>query len=259
MPLTDDTPTTSRRWPRVNDLTRLVLVCNPNNPTGTHVPSEAIAAFLEQVPPHVLVMLDEAYIEFQTVEDPDTSLDLLRDFANLVILRTFSKAYGLAGLRVGLRARHGGVQGRGRPRAPAVLRQQARAGRRDRGAASHQDNVAERVEWNTVERLWMEEELASSGSRWPTARRTSAGSRSATTRRPTWSRRCTRAGVAVRPGGGLGGPGLPARHLRHPRRERALHRGAARRRQRERLTLTRRVASLPPLTSTLLISPSPGA
>jgi histidinol-phosphate aminotransferase len=82
--------------------TRLVLVCNPNNPTSTALPLEAIAAFLERVPPHVCVILDEAYVEFSlTLGDPYASLPLLDKHPNLVILRTFSKVYGLAALRVG--------------------------------------------------------------------------------------------------------------------------------------------------------------
>ena len=82
--------------------TRLVLVCNPNNPTGTALPLEAITAFLERVPSHVCVILDEAYVEFSlTVGDPYASLPLLDKYPNLVILRTFSKVYGLAALRVG--------------------------------------------------------------------------------------------------------------------------------------------------------------
>ena len=85
----------------VNENTRMLLVCNPNNPTGTYIGAERIAAFLEGVPPHVLVVLDEAYVEFVVAEDPDTSIDLVRRHPNLVILRTFSKAYGLAGLRAG--------------------------------------------------------------------------------------------------------------------------------------------------------------
>src|SRR5882757_6232053 len=85
----------------VTAATQLLIVCNPNNPTATHHPVSEIAAFLEKVPARVTVILDEAYVEFQTNDDPDSSLDLLKDFPNLVVLRTFSKIYGLAGLRVG--------------------------------------------------------------------------------------------------------------------------------------------------------------
>jgi histidinol-phosphate aminotransferase len=82
--------------------TRLVLVCNPNNPTSTALSLEQIEAFLGKIPDHVCVILDEAYVEFSlTVGDPFASLPLLSRHPNLVILRTFSKVYGLAGLRVG--------------------------------------------------------------------------------------------------------------------------------------------------------------
>src|SRR3954453_19104695 len=76
--------------------TQLVLVCNPNNPTATHLPASEIAAFCEQVPAHATVIVDEAYVEFQVDDHPDATADLLRAFPNLVVLRTFSKVYGLA-------------------------------------------------------------------------------------------------------------------------------------------------------------------
>ncbi len=82
--------------------TRLVLVCNPNNPTSTSLPLADVARFMEKVPRHVCVILDEAYCEFAlALGDTYASLDLLRRWPNLMLLRTFSKAYGLAGLRVG--------------------------------------------------------------------------------------------------------------------------------------------------------------
>jgi histidinol-phosphate aminotransferase len=80
--------------------TRLVYVCNPNNPTGTSVEPEALAAFLRAVPEDCLVVLDEAYREFAGPGFPD-GLGLLDEHPNLLVLRTFSKAYGLAGLRLG--------------------------------------------------------------------------------------------------------------------------------------------------------------
>ena len=85
----------------VTDRTRLVLVCSPNNPTGPVVRHDEMVAFLAQVPADVVVVLDEAYCEF--VRDPDAAdgIRLYRDRPNLCVLRTFSKAYGLAGLRVG--------------------------------------------------------------------------------------------------------------------------------------------------------------
>src|SRR5947209_8908944 len=82
--------------------TRLVLICNPNNPTSTAVTLEEVEALLRRVPSHVCVILDEAYCEFAlTLGDTYASLELLRRYPNLVLLRTFSKVYGLAALRVG--------------------------------------------------------------------------------------------------------------------------------------------------------------
>jgi histidinol-phosphate aminotransferase len=86
---------------RITGKTRVVFVCNPNNPTGTAVRRTELVRFLRAVPSDVVVALDEAYREF--VADPEVpdGLTLLGEFDNLVVLRTFSKAYGLAGLRVG--------------------------------------------------------------------------------------------------------------------------------------------------------------
>ena len=86
---------------RVSDRTRLVFVCNPNNPTGTAVRREELLRFLRAVPDHVVVALDEAYREFVRDDDVPDGITLLPEHPNLVVLRTFSKAYGLAGLRVG--------------------------------------------------------------------------------------------------------------------------------------------------------------
>ncbi len=85
----------------VTAATRLVLVCNPNNPTATALPIDEIDAFVGDLPRHLAVILDEAYVEFSTLQDPDDSLDLLERHPNLVLLRTFSKVYGLCGLRAG--------------------------------------------------------------------------------------------------------------------------------------------------------------
>ncbi len=81
--------------------TRLVYVANPNNPTGTFAGAERIAAFLARVPGHVVVVLDEAYNEYLAPERRFDSTRWVREFPNLLVSRTFSKAYGLAGLRVG--------------------------------------------------------------------------------------------------------------------------------------------------------------
>src|SRR3712207_7463690 len=86
---------------KITAATRLVIVCNPNNPTSTALPLEDITGFIRQVPRHIAVVLDEAYCEFSRLQDPDESIDLLDRHPNLVLLRTFSKIYGLCGLRAG--------------------------------------------------------------------------------------------------------------------------------------------------------------
>ncbi|MFI1026989.1 histidinol-phosphate transaminase [Streptomyces sp. NPDC020951] len=88
----------------LTDRTRLVFVCNPNNPTGTVVGRAALEAFLDRVPADCLVVLDEAYREYVRDTDTPDGLTLLAGRPNLVVLRTLSKAYGLAGLRVGFAA-----------------------------------------------------------------------------------------------------------------------------------------------------------
>ncbi|MDP2152572.1 MAG: histidinol-phosphate transaminase [Methylotenera sp.] len=85
----------------ITDKTRLIFIANPNNPTGTLLAKDALYAFLKQVPPHVLVVLDEAYDEYLSAEYKSEAIGWLKQFENLVISRTFSKAYGLAGLRIG--------------------------------------------------------------------------------------------------------------------------------------------------------------
>lgn len=142
----------------VTAATQLVLVCNPNNPTGTHVPAAEVAEFCDALPSHVTVILDEAYVEFQTHDDVDAAVDLLADLPNLVVLRTFSKCYGLAGLRVGyalgsakFRAAIDAVR---QPFSVNALAQAAGA-----EAILHQDDVTRRVESTVAERLRVEEGL----------------------------------------------------------------------------------------------------
>ncbi|MEU5773237.1 histidinol-phosphate transaminase [Streptomyces venezuelae] len=90
----------------ITDRTRLIFVCNPNNPTGTVVRRAELERFLDRVPKDVLVVLDEAYREF--IRDPEVpdGIEIYRDRPNVCVLRTFSKAYGLAGLRVGFAVAH---------------------------------------------------------------------------------------------------------------------------------------------------------
>jgi histidinol-phosphate aminotransferase len=101
VPLADETHDLRAMADAVTDRTRLIFVCNPNNPTSTAVRRAELEAFFARVPEDCLIVLDEAYREY--VRDPEVpdGLELYRDRPNLAILRTFSKAYGLAGLRIG--------------------------------------------------------------------------------------------------------------------------------------------------------------
>jgi histidinol-phosphate aminotransferase len=145
--------------------TRLVIVCNPNNPTSTAVGLDEIAVFLERVPSHIAVVLDEAYCEFNLLDDPDASLELLPRHPNLVLLRTFSKVYGLAGLRVGF-----GLCGDERfrvavdqVRQPFFCNAAAQAAAIE--ALRHQDEVARRVERAVMGRLQLADGLEELGLR----------------------------------------------------------------------------------------------
>ncbi|MDN5293616.1 MAG: histidinol-phosphate aminotransferase [Eubacteriales bacterium] len=85
----------------INEKTRLIFICNPNNPTGTIVTKDEVKAFLARVPREVIVVFDEAYFEYVQDSTYPDGLDYLRQGREVIVLRTFSKAYGLAGLRVG--------------------------------------------------------------------------------------------------------------------------------------------------------------
>jgi histidinol-phosphate aminotransferase len=131
--------------------TRLLIVCNPNNPTSTALPLSEIAAFIDEVPPHVCVVLDEAYCEFNLLDDPDASLDLLPRHPNLLLLRTFSKVHGSEAL----------------PRALNQVRQPFFCNALAQAAAvealDHQDAVLDRVTRTVAERISVEERLRAMG------------------------------------------------------------------------------------------------
>jgi len=101
VPLRDETFDLDAMLAAVTDRTRLIFVCNPNNPTSTVVDPQALASFVASVPSHILIAIDEAYVEYIRDGMAPDSLGLVRSYSNVVVLRTFSKAYGLAGLRVG--------------------------------------------------------------------------------------------------------------------------------------------------------------
>ncbi|MFI0354547.1 histidinol-phosphate transaminase [Actinomadura sp. 9N407] len=106
VPLRDETHDLSAMADAITERTRLVFLCNPNNPTGTAVRRAELEAFLDRVPAECLVVLDEAYREYIRDADVPDGLTLYGGRPNLVVLRTFSKAYGLAGLRVGYMVGH---------------------------------------------------------------------------------------------------------------------------------------------------------
>jgi histidinol-phosphate aminotransferase len=143
--------------------TRLLVVCNPNNPTATAVPLADIAALLGDVPPYVCVIVDEAYCEFSVLDDPHASIALLEHHPNLVLLRTFSKVYGLCGLRAGY-ALCGSEAFRtavDQVRQPFFANAAAQAAAVE--ALRHQDEVTRRVEQTIAARLVLEEGLRNLG------------------------------------------------------------------------------------------------
>ena len=143
--------------------TRLILICNPNNPTSTALPLAAIEQFLEQVPERVCVILDEAYCEFNLLDDSSASVELLRKHSNLVLLRTFSKAYSLCGARVGyaLCGSERLVAALDQVRQPfycSLLAQSAAT-----AALAHGDEIEQRVAMTVAERISVGERLAALG------------------------------------------------------------------------------------------------
>ena len=143
--------------------TRLVIVCNPNNPTATAVELGEIEDLLAGVPAHVCVLVDEAYCEFNLLEDPGASVDLLARHPNLALLRTFSKVYGLCGLRVGF-ALCGSEELRtavDQVRQPFFCNATAQAAATE--ALGHQDEVERRVERAVAGRLQLQDGLEELG------------------------------------------------------------------------------------------------
>src|ERR1700683_5165727 len=143
--------------------TRLAIVCNPNNPTSTALPLAEIAEFIAEVPRHVCVIVDEAYCEFNLLEDPDASIGLLSQHPNLVLLRPFAKVYVLCGLRVGFAL----CGSEDLPRAVDQVRQpffcNAVAQTAAVEALAHQDAVTDRVTRTIAERISVDERLRALG------------------------------------------------------------------------------------------------
>ena len=186
--------------------TRLVIVCNPNNPSATALPPAALDAWLAELPRHVAVVIDEAYVEFSTLQDPDDSLDLLERHPNLVLLRTFSKVYGLCGLRVGYALGTESFRlAIDRVRQPFSVNALAQLAATE--ALNHQDEVERRVEQNAIERMHVETELEARGLACTDSQANfswvALGDRDEDGVVDGLAER----GVIVRAGGALGGPG----------------------------------------------------
>ena len=85
----------------ISPVTKLIFICNPNNPTSTEISKAEILSFCKRIPEHILIVVDEAYVEFSMHGEDNSLIDQVNQFSNLLVCRTFSKAYGLAGLRLG--------------------------------------------------------------------------------------------------------------------------------------------------------------
>jgi histidinol-phosphate aminotransferase len=184
----------------VTSRTRLVVVCSPNNPTGPAVRRDELARFLDRVPADVVVALDEAYLEF--VRDPEVpdGVEVYRDRPNVVVLRTFSKAYGLAGLRVGYAVAHAAVadalRATAHPFSISDVAQQAAV-----ASLAARDELLERVAALVAERDRVTAALRDGGWRVPEAQGNFVwlplGART-----PKFVAACEAAGIVVRPFGG---------------------------------------------------------
>ncbi|MFI5805606.1 histidinol-phosphate transaminase [Streptomyces sp. NPDC051561] len=186
----------------ITERTRLIFVCNPNNPTGTVVRKAELERFLDRVPADVLVVLDEAYREFIRDEEVPDGIELYRDRPNVAVLRTFSKAYGLAGLRVGFAVAHEPVAAALRktavPFGVSQIAQEAAV-----ASLRAEDALLERVDALIVERTRVFEGLRAQGWTVPGTQANFVWLRLGE-RTMDFAAACDRAGVVVRPFAGEG-------------------------------------------------------
>ncbi len=140
----------------IDATTTVVYVCNPNNPTGSHLPAEEIERFIASVPGDVLVVVDEAYYEYVTADDYQTAMRHARSRPNVIVTRTFSKVYGLAALRVGYAvARPETITELRKAQAPFSVTSVGQVGAL--ASLSADDEIARRVMDNAVERARLEQ------------------------------------------------------------------------------------------------------
>ncbi|WP_067185754.1 histidinol-phosphate transaminase [Microtetraspora niveoalba] len=199
VPLKDETHDLDAMADAITDATRIIFVCNPNNPTGTVSRAAELVKFLDRVPEKVLVILDEAYREYVRDEDVPDGLTLYRDRPNVAVVRTFSKAYGLAGLRAGYLIGHEPVAAAVRkvtvPFAVNHLAQVAAI-----ASLRAEDELLERVESVVKERARVREALIAQGWTIPPTEGNFVWMRLGD-RTPEFAEFCARYGVAVRPFG----------------------------------------------------------
>ncbi|MEU8802485.1 histidinol-phosphate transaminase [Spirillospora sp. NPDC048819] len=202
VPLRDETHDLVAMADAITERTRLVFVCNPNNPTGTVVRRAELEAFLDRVPADCLVVLDEAYREYIRDDEVPDGLTLYGDRPNLAVLRTFSKAYGLAGLRIGFLVAHPLVAGAIRKTfLPFSVNSVAQAA----GIASLEatDELLERVEGTVKERDRVRGALLADGWTVPVTEANFVWLRLGD-RTMEFSAACDAQGVSVRPFDGEG-------------------------------------------------------
>lgn len=147
---------------QVTQNTKMVIVCNPNNPTGTYVPDNEIELFMHGLRPDILVVFDEAYYEYVQAEDFPDSTELMREYPNIIILRTFSKIHALAGLRVGYSISHPDiVECLHKVRQPFNVNRLAQAGAR--AALRHIDKIRGHANENSDQMCSVRAELLALG------------------------------------------------------------------------------------------------
>ena len=203
VPLRDEAHDLDAMAAAITPQTRLVLVCNPNNPTGTVVRGRELIDFIDQVPSDCLVILDEAYREYIRDADVPDGIDLYRDRPNVAVLRTFSKAYGLAGLRVGFLIGHDPVaQAVRKTMLPFSVSSIAQAAAI--ASLNAEDELLERVEMVVRERERVRESLLADGWTVPVTEANFVWLRPGD-QTAAFAQACDAAGIAVRgfPGDGV--------------------------------------------------------
>ena len=200
--LADETHDLAAMAAAITPRTRMILVCNPNNPTGTVVRASELTEFLDRVPSDCLVVLDEAYHEYIRDASVPDGMELYRDRPNVAVLRTFSKAYGLAGLRVGFMVAHPVVAAAVRSTmVPFSVNRIAQAAAIASLAA--EPELMERVELTVKERTRVREALISAGWTVPATEANFVWLRLGA-RTMEFAAACEAEGIAVRPFAGEG-------------------------------------------------------